>query len=242
MDQLPDRLPLDCTVSVIIPALNEENNIARTIKAAQQSHSAKQVEVIVVDGGSTDATLLRIPSEVTVIQTDAGRAHQMNAGALSASGEVLVFCHADTRMSVGWREQVIAALNQPNVSGGAFQTRLEPEVGMVMAWMNKAWLPADWRLIYGDQVMFLRRSTFEIIGGFQEIILMEDVEMARSLSELGKIIRIKEEVFTDSRRMIEKGVIRQLLGNIWRMIRYHYLGATPQQIAHSYQSSREKAS
>ena len=238
MDQQNEILSPDCTVSVIIPALNEADNISRCVQAARGAYSPEQVEVIVVDGGSTDATLQHIPPDVTIIQTSAGRAHQMNAGAKTSSGEVLVFCHADTRLSGGWREKVIAALNQPGVSGGAFQTRLEPETG-IMKWMNKVWLPADWRYIYGDQVMFLRRSTFETVGGFPEIVLMEDVEMARSIAKIGKTIRVRGEVYTDSRRMIENGVLRQLLGNIWRMIRYLYLGATPDQIAGTYHSSRE---
>jgi hypothetical protein len=88
--------------------------------------------------------------------------------------------------------------------------------------------------------MFVRREVFDRIGGFPQIVLMEDVELARGMAEAGKVVRLKPRVSTDSRRMLENGIYKQLLGNIWRMFRYLYLGATPEQIAQTYQSSREE--
>ena len=94
--------------------------------------------------------------------------------------------------------------------------------------------------MYGDQCLFLRRSVFISLGGFPILPLMEDVELVRGIARQGKLARIDSRVITDSRRMLEKGVIKQLLGNAWRMIRYLYLGATPQDIADTYHSSRER--
>ncbi len=232
-------LPPEPKISVIIPALNEETNIANSIQAARSGYSTGQVEIFVVDGGSADDTLNRVPDGINVIETKANRAHQMNAGARESTGEILVFCHADTRLPSGWREAVLEALEQPEVIGGAFQSRLEPEEGP-LKWMNKVRLPNNWRYMYGDQAMFITRNGFDRMGGFPEIVLMEDVELARGMARLGKVTRIQSRVITDSRRMLEKGVFKQILGNMWRMFRYLYFGATPEQITRSYRSSREE--
>lgn len=236
LSQMPEFNPL---ISVIVPCLNEADNICACIRSAEGSYPSDQVEIIVVDGESTDETLSLIPEHITVLQTKPHRARQMNMGAKEAKGEVLVFCHADTRLPKGWREKMIASLDDPYVVGGAFQSRLEPEVRS-LKWMNLIKLPKNWRFMYGDQGMFVRRSTFEAIGGFPDIILMEDVELARGMVEKGKVTRVDLRVITDSRRMLEKGIFKQIIGNAWRMIRYLYFQATPEEIASTYRSSREE--
>ena len=227
-------------ISVIIPTLNEADNIYKTLPAARRSYSEEEVEIILVDGGSQDNTLELVPADVAVILTHPNRAEQMNRGAETSRGSVLLFCHGDTQLPQGWREAVLDAMADPEVSGGAFQSRLEPETCM-LKWGNRVKLPRDWRFMYGDQCLFLRRSVFELIGGYPLIPLMEDVEMARSIAQRGKLVRINQRVVTDSRRMLEKGVVKQLLSNAWRMFRYLYLGVSPQEAANSYQSSREEA-
>ena len=228
-------------VSVIIPALNEAENIAQTIAAARRDYTLDQVEVIVIDGGSTDGTpdLVPPPPDARLIRSPRGRAIQMNRGARASSGQVLIFCHADSQLPEGWREAVIEALRPSGISGGAFQTRLLPEKGILYV-INRLSLPADWRIMFGDLAQFMPRAVYDQVGGFPEIPLMEDVEMARRLHGAGKIVRVPLRVITSSRRFLENGPLRQWLLSFRCMIRYLYFGASPEEIAEVYRSSRER--
>ena len=226
-------------VSVIIPTLNEEDNILTCIYAARRDYTSQEVEIILVDGGSHDKSCEIIPHGVTIIQTQARRATQMNAGAAQAGGEVFLFCHADTHLPGGWHEAVIEALGEPQVSGGVFQSQFEPAVG-ILKWRNSIIFPEKWWLMYGAQCQFTRRTTFEDIDGFPDIPLMEDVEMARALSKRGKVVRIKKRAITSSRRLIEKGIIKITVKNILRVIGYLHFGISAEEIAKGYRSSREE--
>lgn len=225
--------------SVIIPALNEAENIKRTVCAARRDYAADEVEIIVVDGGSTDGTPELVPPDARLIRSPRGRAVQMNRGAQASSGEILVFCHADSQLPPGWREAVLRALGRPGASGGFFQTLLLPEKG-VLRQLNRLELPADWRIMFGDMAQFMSRSVYDRVGGFPEIPLMEDLEMARQLHGAGQIVRVPLRVITSSRRFLENGPLRQCLFCLWTIIRYVYLGATPEEIARVYRSSRER--
>lgn len=230
-------------VSVIIPTLNEAETIQAAIKAARRDYPPDQVEIVVADGGSTDGTLDLVPEHATVDAAPRGRGVQMNRGAAVSGGQILVFCHADSQLPSGWREAVIDALADPQVSGGTFQTLMLPERGFLLWLRNHMVFTADWRGLYGDQVQFMRRETFERVGGFPEIPLMEDLEMSRALYQVGRLVRISPRlrVITSSRRFLERGVLRQWLLNVRNVIWYLYLGASPEDIASSYRSSREEA-
>jgi rSAM/selenodomain-associated transferase 2 len=229
--------------SVVIPALNEAENIRSCIAAARREYTSQEVEILVADGGSTDGTLDLIPPDVHVVKSSRGRAVQMNAGAAASRGELLAFCHADSLLPAGWREAVIEALDDSEVSGGTFQTLILPAESWLLRWRNRVALPAQWRGMFGDQVQFMRRSTFEAVGGFPEIPLMEDVEMSQALHEWGRLVRIDPaiRVTTSSRRFRERGALRQTLLNGWNLFRYFYLGASPEAITRTYRSSREEA-
>ena len=228
--------------SVIIPALNEAANIQRAIAAARRDYAPDEVEIVVVDGGSSDGTPDLVPPDVTLIESPRGRAVQMNRGAAASHGEILVFCHADSQLPAGWREAVIEALSQPGVSGGTFQTLILPARGNLMHIRNRMRFPATWWRMYGDQAQFMTRATFERVGGFPEIPLMEDVEMSRALHQEGRLLKIDDpRVVTSSRRFLERGFLRQSLLNLWSVFRYLCLGATPEEIARVYRSSREEA-
>jgi rSAM/selenodomain-associated transferase 2 len=220
-------------VTTIIPTLNEERHIRDTIRAARQDYMPDELEIIVVDGGSQDGTLHLIPPDVQVIQSKPGRATQMNLGAAHAHGEILVFCHADSLLPDKWRSSVIGELSKPNVSGGTFQLAILPEEG-VLKFRNRIKYPANWRLMYGDQVQFMRRDTFEQIGGFPAIPIMEDLEMSRSLAQVGQLVRIPLRVKTSSRRFLGKKPRNQWLLSIRCVILYLYFGKTPEEIGKIY--------
>ncbi len=190
-------------VSVIIPALNEAANITGCIRAARR-HYTNDVEIIVVDGGSTDGTLALIPPDVRTLQSERGRAVQMNRGAAHARGDILVFCHADTRLPKGWRKAVVEAVEKPGVAGGAFQVTYQPPKG-ILHLVNRINFRGNWRAIHGDRAQFTTRKTFEAIGGFPEIPLMEDVELSRALHRRGDLILLSKRVTTSSRRFLENG-------------------------------------
>lgn len=227
-------------VSVIIPTLNEAENIVACIEAARADYDTEEVEIIVADGGSTDGTQDLIPADVSVVHAPRGRGVQMNRGADQAHGEVFLFCHADTRLPQGWRAAVLKILSKPGVSGGGFQRLFKPARGFIHV-INRIKIRHNWRLLHGDRAQFMSRATFDEVGGFPEIPLMEDVEMARSLHERGQIrmAPLPLQVISSSRRLLELGAFRQYCLTGWYRFRYFYLGATPEDIARVYRSSRE---
>jgi rSAM/selenodomain-associated transferase 2 len=232
-------------VTVVIPTLNEAQNIAACIAAARcggeggACYTPAQVEILVVDGGSHDGTLDLVPTgAAATLSAPRGRAVQMNRGAAAAQGEILIFCHGDTRLPPGWREAVVEALVRPGVSGGGFQIRYVPARGILHLVNHWRFLPR-WDAIHGDRAQFMTRATFDEIGGFQEIPLMEDVEMARDLHKLGRLVLLPQRVIASSRRYLELGPLRQYALSVWCMICYRWLGAGPEQIARIYRSSRE---
>jgi rSAM/selenodomain-associated transferase 2 len=224
-------------VSVVIPTLNEADNIERTIASARRDYGTEAVEIIVVDGGSTDGTPDLVSPPSTLLQSPPGRGVQMNRGAEAARGGILLFCHGDTQLPSGWREPVAAALSRPKVSGGTFAIRFCPARG-ILHLVNHLPIPADWRLMYGDQAQFMRRTTFDHVGGYPQIPAMEDMEMMRALHRVGKLVRIPLRVTTSSRRFLERGPLRQMWLNAQVITRYVFFGATAEEISRDYYVTR----
>jgi len=139
-------------VSVIIPALNEAGNIRACIVAARR-----------------DGTRDLIPADVTLIPTERGRAVQMNRGAAASQGELLLFCHADSRLPAGWRAAVLAALSEPGVSGGVFRTQILPEATWLLWLRNRQPMSNRWWEKHGDQAQFMNRVT-ALVDKFQVTI------------------------------------------------------------------------
>jgi rSAM/selenodomain-associated transferase 2/rSAM/selenodomain-associated transferase 1 len=223
-------------VSVIIPTLNEQNHIPATLHAVGRG---PHLEVIVVDGGSTDATVERAQREgVTIIISKPGRARQMNAGAAKAQGGTLLFLHADTLLPHGWTEMVLRTLRTPGVAAGAFRFRIaanfpgrsfiEWSTGMRSRWLQRP---------YGDQGLFLTRALFEEMGAFADLPIMEDYEFAGRLRPRGRIVIADEPALTSGRRWQTLGVLRTTLRNQCVLAGYH-LGVAPQKLATYYRAIR----
>ena len=163
--------------------------------------------MIVVDGGSTDATVQRArEAGATVLTSKPGRARQMNAGAAAAEGGSLLFVHADTLLPPGWAEVVPRTLRTPGVAAGAFRFRIAGSFAgkSFIEWttgLRSRWLQRP----YGDQGLFLARALFEEMGGFADLPIMEDYEFAARLRRRGRIVTVGEAALTSARRWKSTG-------------------------------------
>ncbi|MFH0917306.1 MAG: TIGR04283 family arsenosugar biosynthesis glycosyltransferase [bacterium] len=226
-------------MSVIVPTLNEAENIRATIAAAGWGYTAEDLEIVVVDAESTDGTADAARGQfeaLLVLQSSPGRGLQMNRGVAASHGDILVFCHADTLLPRGWLEAVRAATACPGTSGGSFRPMFVPADRPMLRLLNRLPHPKNWRLIWGDQVQFTTRDTFEAVGGFKEIPLMEDVEMARALKRRGKMAKLRLRVETSSRKFEEVGATRHIFRSLWFVFSYLYLGADPSELAERYRT------
>lgn len=200
------------TLSVIIPTLNEEAEIAATLSNVVQGCPG---EVIVADGGSSDGTCaLARRFGARVVSAPRGRALQLNAGAEEARGEFLLFLHADTWLPASYPRLIALCLEQPDVAGGAFSFAVRETFAgrrLVETLVN---LRCRWlRSPFGDQGLFLRRELFETLGGFPAWPILEDVEMVRRLRRSGKVVTLSPRISTSGRRWQRLGVWRTLLIN-----------------------------
>ena len=223
-------------LSVIVPALDEERQIAATLASARQPGVG---EVIVVDGGSRDRTREAArPLADRVVEAPRGRARQMNAGAALATGDALLFLHADTRLPPDAASAVAAALADPAVAGGRFDVRLEPSTPLLRA--VGGLMNARSRLTgiaTGDQAIFVRRAVFAALGGFPDLPLMEDVAFSRALKRAGRIACLRGQVTTSSRRWQQGGVVRTIL-LMWTLRLLFFLGVPAPRLARWYGAGR----
>lgn len=219
-------------ISVIIPALNEAESIGLTLASAAETPA---VERIVVDGGSRDRTAeIARAYGAKVLTSPPGRAHQMNAGARIATGEYLLFLHADTLLPPAFDAAVRQVLNRSGVVAGAFELRING-VRRDLRWVEKA---ANWRarvldMPYGDQGLFLKAGRFRDLGGYPEIPFLEDLEFVRRLRRCGEIALAPAAVLTSARRWDRRGVLPATLLNQFVLLAY-FLGLQPRRIAHWY--------
>jgi len=216
-------------ISVIIAALNEREMIAGAIRSAWDAGAA---EVLVADGGSTDQTAaLATQAGAVVIAGPPGRARQQNLAARSAQGDVLLFLHADARLPADALQTID---DHPDAIFGGFRQRIDaPGAGFRwLEWGNHqraVWLG----LVYGDQAIFVARETFERLGGFPELPLMEDYVLSRTLRREAWPQMLPGPVTTSPRRWLQFGILRQTWRNWWIILRFH-LGVSPEKLAGSY--------
>ncbi len=223
-------------VSVIVPTLNEEKSIAATVAAltALQPH-----EAIVVDGGSRDKTVeMSARAGARVIVSERGRARQMNRGAQEATGEVLLFLHADTRLPASAWADIDNALSDGRYVGGRFDIELQGDhsmlkvIGAMISYRSRLTKVAT-----GDQALFVRREVFREMGGFPDIELMEDIAFCRALKRFGGVACLRSKVTSSARRWEMNGLWRTV-SKMWILKLLYFAGVSPGTLKRFYADSR----
>ncbi len=221
------------TLSIIVPVLDEAAGIVATLQALSPLRAAGH-EVIVVDGGSRDATpTLAAPLADAVLASERGRARQMNTGAAAAQGDVLLFLHADTQLPPQADVHLLQAVAE-GARWGRFDVRISG---------RSRWLPVVARLMNGrsrltgiatgDQGIFVRADLFVQLGGFAAQPLMEDIELCRRLRRISPPACLKERVLTSGRRWETRGVWRTIV-LMWRLRWRYWRGEAPEVLARAY--------
>jgi len=227
-------------ISIIIPTLNEANGIEETITRLPKS---EQVEIVVVDGGSSDGTAgLARELGVRMLSTAPSKAEQMNAGATEARGEVLLFLHADTRLPEKFEEKVLTAAARKGFCAGAFSLGIDSEDWRLRFIERVAnWRARFFKMPYGDQALFVSRQLFHEIGGFADYPIMEDFDLIRRLKKKGTITILPESVKTSPRRWQNLGVFKTwLLNQI--IIGAYFIGIPPHRLAFWYHREKGRTS
>ena len=223
-------------ISVVLPVLNEEQSIRGTLQSLIR---LTPYEIIVVDGGSRDRTL-EICKEfaVDVMHAERGRARQMNVGARRASGEVLLFLHADTRLPQSALNDIAAALSDSRYLAGRFDVELAGAhwmlkvIGALINYRSRATKVAT-----GDQALFVRREVFDRMGGFPDIPLMEDIAFCRALKRIGGVACLRSRVITSARRWERDGVWRTIF-KMWSLKVCYLAGVSPMRLKRFYADTR----
>jgi rSAM/selenodomain-associated transferase 2 len=221
-------------LSIIVPVLDEGEGIAAALDALADLR-APGVEVIVVDGGSRDATAPRARARADrVISAPRGRALQMNAGAEKACGDVLLFLHADTRLPADADHIVLNGLARSGRAWGRFDVKIDGDSPLLVA---VAWLmnirSRLTGIATGDQAIFARCDAFRSIGGFPAIALMEDIALSKRLKRVSRPLCLRACAVTSGRRWDKNGVVSTVL-LMWRLRLAYFLGADPKALARQY--------
>ncbi|MHC4243154.1 MAG: TIGR04283 family arsenosugar biosynthesis glycosyltransferase [Planctomycetota bacterium] len=230
------RKPSERKFSIIIPVLNEQDQINTFLKKIKEQDFEDYFEIIVVDGDPLGGTIEAIQDkDITCITSPKGRGLQMNAGAAVAQGEILIFLHADTALPKNALKKIDEAMRDPLYVGGAFDLWIDSDRLFLKYISVRASLRSRWnRIPYGDQAIFIRKKYFDQIGGYKEIPLMEDVDLMRRIKKDGKkIFILPDKVTTSARRWESDGILYTTMRN-QILIRLFYLGISPHRLAKYY--------
>jgi len=223
-------------ISIVMPVLNEEKTIAAMVAALARF---KPHEVMIVYGGSSDRTA-EICNRLgaMVIRSPRGRGTQMNHGARQATGDVLLFLHADTRLPDSAFDDIHGALGDPRCVGGRFDVQLDGThwmLGMIGAMISLRSRLSQ--VATGDQAIFVRRKIFAELGGYPDIPLMEDVAFSQALKRRGAVACLRSRVVTSARRWERDGVWRTIL-KMWALKSLYLAGVSPLRLKRYYGDTR----
>ena len=217
--------------SIVIPVLHADPQLRRALSAITETD--RECEVVIVAAGSIEETaeLASLHRASFLVAGVCQRAAQMNLGAQTSAGDILVFLHADTLLPKGALERIESGLRDKRVIGGAFARRYEP----ASAFLNATCFLAELRSrmfgwFLGDQAMFVRRDVFERLGGFRNYDIFEDLDFARRMRREGRVVTLRPPVISSARRFQSDGAYRKTLADVWLTLRY-VCGADPNQLA-----------
>ncbi|TSA44412.1 MAG: glycosyltransferase [Deltaproteobacteria bacterium] len=223
-------------LSVIIPVFCEWTVINRTIATVRCQRGGDAAEIIVVDGQAEGETIAAIrDNAVQKLHSEKGRGRQLNRGAAIATGDVLLFLHADTVLPPAAFERIAGAMRDKGCVGGAFDLRIDSPRAAFRVIETVAGLRSRLtRIPYGDQAIFIRASCFRTLGGFKEIPIMEDVDLMRRVKRKGwKITIFREPVITSARRWEKEGLLFGTLRN-WLLVTLYLCGVAPERLTRFY--------
>jgi rSAM/selenodomain-associated transferase 2 len=222
-------------ISIIIPILNEAKVLEETLSQLQSEGGYH--ELIIVDGGSTDGSTRIAEKYGKVLTSVRGRAKQLNAGAAAATGDILIFLHADIWLEPGALAAVENALSSGYVGGG-FHQKIDGKSPLYRMIEIAGDIRGKYlKVFYGDSGIFLSRANFETIGGFPDVPILEEMEFSKGLRRLGKTTLVTPRIHISARRWETRGIVRTTVNN-WVITLLYFLKVSPARLAKLYHHIR----